>query len=314
MTAKALSAQILTRFPKKFAFCFAYGSGVKKQSGYTEAALKETLIDLIFCVDDPLQWHTQNIAMNPSHYSFMRFLGPSAVSSFQTNYGAKIYCNTLVPIDSNCTIKYGVIAVNDLCNDLSHWTDLYVAGRLHKPVTALVEPNANHIQTAIENNLKSAIRVALVLLPDEFSYYDFFYEIAQMSYKGDFRMVFGENKDKVRNIVQPQLEDFVHLYQPHLETFSHCLHVPKSKESFTDRIKQSKSPDIIQNHLRDLPKNLASRLNNTQNNYNLETRLRASMAQIVFRSGLTQSLKNIPTAGLSKSVRYSWRKALKTFS
>lgn len=314
MTAKALSAKILTRFPKDFAFCFAYGSGVKKQAGYTEATIKETLIDLIFCVDDPLQWHTQNIAMNPSHYSFMRFLGPSVISKYQTNYGAKMYCNTLVPIDSNCMIKYGVITVNDLCDDLNHWTDLYVAGRLHKPVTPLIEPNTSHIHTAIENNLKSAIRVALVLLPTEFSYYDFFYEIAQMSYKGDFRMIFGENKDKVRNIVQPQLEEFVHLYQPHLEQFSHCLHVPKSMDLLTERIKQSKSPDTIQNHLRDLPKNLANILNKTQNNHNLETRLRASMAQIVWRSGLSQSLKNIPAAGLLKSVQYSWRKALKTFS
>lgn len=313
MTAIALSKRILSRFPDKLAFCFAYGSGVKKQSGYTEAALKETLIDLIFCVDDPLQWHTRNIAMNPSHYSFMRFLGPSAVAKFQTNFGAKIYCNTLVSIDENCMVKYGVIATDDLCNDLNHWTDLYVAGRLHKPVTALIEPNANRIETAIENNFANAIRVALLLLPTEFSYYDFFYEIAQMSYNGDFRMIFGENKDKVRNIVQPQLEGFVHLYQPHLKQLAHCLHLPNSTDFHDGRIEQSKSPEIIRNHLRGLPKSLCDRLNNSEME-DLNKVLKLFMAQKVRRSSITQSLKNIPTAGLSKSVRYSWRKALKTFS
>lgn len=314
MTAKTLSTRILTQFPDKFAFCFAYGSGVKKQSGYTEADLKDTLIDLIFCVDDPLQWHKQNMAANPSHYSFMRLLGPSAVANFQTNYGAKMYCNTLVPIGDNCTIKYGVITTNDLCNDLNRWTDLYVAGRLHKPVTALTAPNAPRIHEAIEQNLKSAIRVALLLLPAAFSYYDLFYEIAQMSYKGDFRMVFGENKDKVRNIVRPQLDEFVQLYQPHLKQFSHCLHVPNSVDFRSDQIEQSKSDDTIELHLRDLPGNLASRIDNTRRNFDLEKRVRAAMAQIVCRSSITQSLKNIPTAGVSKSLRYSWRKVLKTFS
>lgn len=316
MTAKALSSKILSRFPGNFAFCFAYGSGVKKQSGYNEATLKETLIDLIFCVDDPAQWHKQNIEMNPSHYSFMRFLGPATVAKYQTNYGAKMYCNTLVQIDNKCAVKYGVIETCDLCNDLNHWTDLYVAGRLHKPVTPLIEPNASHISAAIEQNLKSAIRAALLLLPAEFSYYDLFYEIAQMSYRGDFRMVFGENKDKVRNIVQPQLEDFFQLYQPHLNAFSHCVHVPNAADFQTRLLQQNKSVDIIESHIRDLPKNLKSRIKQPsfEKNGDLEKQLRASMAQIVCRSSLTQTLKNIPTAGLAKSIRYSWRKALKTFS
>lgn len=244
----------------------------------------------------------------------MRFLGPSIVANFQTNYGAKVYCNTLVPIDDNCTVKYGVIATNDLCNDLNHWTDLYVAGRLHKPVTELMEPSTSHIHTAIEQNFKSAIRAALLLLPAEFSYYDFFYEIAQMSYKGDFRMICGENKDKVRNIVRPQLDGFIQLYRPHLKQFAHCLHLPNTADGQSAQIQQSKSDDIIQNHLRNLPKNLINRINHTEKASDLEKQLRSSMAQIVCRSSLTQTLKNIPTAGLSKTIRYSWRKALKTFS
>jgi len=46
---------------------------------------------------------------------------------------------------------------------------------------------------------------------------------------------------------------------------------------------------------------------------NYEEIVEKALKQIVFRSSLTQTLKNIPTAGLYKSVKYSFRKLRKMF-
>lgn len=316
--------RILKKFPHKFAFCFAYGSGVKKQTGYTDEALKNTLIDLMFCVDDPTKWHTENLKLNNSHYSCIKLLGATNLSRVQENFGAKVYCNTLVPIENSCSVKYGVISSKHLVRDLVDWTDLYVAGRLHKPVQVIIPPNCDSINEALDRNYKNAIASACLLLPQRFSYFDLFYQISKLSYSGDFRMIFGENKDKVRNIVQPQLESFIALYAPHLNEFSHCLQLPQAVNS-NEEIVQNKSTDIICKHLHQLPSTVILKLlkNQPKSNKTLEilakdpqlpSKVAKCLESIVWRSSVTQSLKNIPTAGLAKSISYSWKKALKTFS
>ena len=120
--------RILSKFPSNFSLCFAYGSGVKKQLGYEGVAAEEVfqkpkappkkpiMIDLLFTVENPYQWHSQNLLANPSHYSSMRHLGSNFIASYQESYGAKVYFNTLVPVDDSpgIMIKYGVISTRDL--------------------------------------------------------------------------------------------------------------------------------------------------------------------------------------------------------
>ena len=53
---------------------------------------------MIFVVNDELEWHSNNMKWNSSHYSALpRLLGPSFVSNVQ-RASAKIYYNTLVPM------------------------------------------------------------------------------------------------------------------------------------------------------------------------------------------------------------------------
>lgn len=318
--------QILKKFPQKFAFCFAYGSGVKKQAGYTNEQLKDTLIDLMFCVDNAEQWHAENVHMNAEHYSCVKLLGASNIARIQEKFGANVYCNTLVPIETGCSIKYGVLSSKHLVRDLNDWTDLYVAGRLHKPIQILIPPNSQSITDALDRNLRSAIVAACLLLPQKFSYFDLFYHIAKLSYSGDFRMIFGENKDKVKNIVQPQLESFIDLYKPHLKQFSFCLQIPDVMSPHSERlISQDKSQQTLVKHLNGLPNNVMIKLLGRQpktedelirlaKDPKLPSNFARSLESIVWRSSVTQSIKNIPTAGLTKAIRYSWKKALKTFS
>lgn len=57
------------------------------------------MLDMVFVVHNPIEWHRENISRNPSHYSFLRVFGPKAVSWIQ-RLPAAVYYNTLVKIDS----------------------------------------------------------------------------------------------------------------------------------------------------------------------------------------------------------------------
>lgn len=60
-------------------------------------------------------------------------------------------------------VKYGVIGMPAFLQDLQHWSHLYVAGRLHKPVAVLAtQPDA---RAAYQQNLCAALSTALLLLP-----------------------------------------------------------------------------------------------------------------------------------------------------
>lgn len=110
-------------------------------------------------------------------------------------------------------MKYGVVNIETLCRDLSEWDTLYLGGRLHKPVKILRdEPR---VRLANQINLLSALRVALLLLPEKFSEHLLYSTIAGISYMGDIRMkLFAENPHKVQNIVSNQLPHFRKLYSP----------------------------------------------------------------------------------------------------
>lgn len=320
MLSKSLAQRILQRFPGKLTYCFAYGSGVKKQTGYNDKAQKDAMIDLMFSVDDPYEFHKLNLEKNPHDYSFMRFFGSEFIGQYQ-DYACGVYCNTLIPIDSHTTIKYGVMRTKDMCDDLYHWSHLYVAGRLQKPTETLIEPTDQEIIDCLDKNLENALRTALLILPKEFTYYELFHEIANISYHMDFRMVVGETKDKVTNIVEPQQNAFLKLYAPYLKRMKEFVDVPDYTVLCDKRIQQDKSHSVILKQLEALPtrlhmtfQDLKFSIENLAHATNLPLAMRISIGKINWESSLTQTAKNIPTAGIIKSLRYGTRKFLKTFS
>ncbi|NXA62851.1 TAM41 protein, partial [Mohoua ochrocephala] len=168
------------------------------------------MLDFVFAVDDAVTWHMTNLLKNRSHYSFLKFFGPKKITTVQ-RYGAGIYYNTLVPCNGRM-IKYGVISTDALIEDLFHWKTLYVAGRLQKPVKILAQNENSKLQAALVSNLKSAVTAAFLMLPESFSEEDLYMQIAGLSYSGDFRMIIGEDKSKVQNIVKPNVAHFQKLY------------------------------------------------------------------------------------------------------
>jgi translocator assembly and maintenance protein 41 len=110
-------------------------------------------------------------------------------------------------------VKYGVVNIDTLCRDLSEWNTLYMAGRLHKPVKIL--RNDPRVLLANQVNLLSAVRVALLLLPETFYELTLYTTIAGLSYMGDPRMSLPtENPHKVQNIVNNQISNLRRLYSP----------------------------------------------------------------------------------------------------
>lgn len=337
---------ILKQFPSgQIRYAFAYGSGVFKQLNNNApasqlAAKSSNMIDFVFVVNDPVKFHTENLKENRSHYSFLKFVGASNISSFQEEVPAACYYNTLVPVrvDSGAEqlIKYGVISEKALVRDLYDWDYLYISGRLQKPVKIIgLEPmeessqSSTNFELALQTNLQNALHTALLLLPESFTLEDLFVCITSLSYMGDFRMVIGENKNKITNIVTPQVDRFVELYKPYI--IKECVENFLLCNFETGKMLQQLDQHTIYHHLNLLPKNLIQTVINlkfkSKQHYDLEEYIYKltnrvdykeivahSVGSIVRHSSTIQSIKGVLTAGLVKTTDYSLRKLRKMIS
>ncbi|XP_069062762.1 phosphatidate cytidylyltransferase, mitochondrial isoform X2 [Pleurodeles waltl] len=280
------------------------------------------MLDFVFAVDDPITWHTMNMTRNRNHYSFLKYLGSKQISVLQNNYGAGVYYNTLVPCDGKM-IKYGVVSTDNLIMDLLHWKTLYVAGRLHKPVKILTQNEKGKLHTALISNLKSAVTAAFLMLPESFSEEELYIQIAGLSYSGDFRMIIGEDRSKVLNIVKANMSHFQKLYSSMLEECPQVVY-----KHTQGRLEIDKSPEGQFTQLMALPKTLQQKITALVDppgkNRDVEEILlqvaqdpdcgvvvELGISGIVKPSSLSQSAKGILTAGVKKTVSYSMRKMFK---
>ena len=246
--------QVLWQFKAPIRYAFAYGSGVFGQSNTTgggadglsphpnpSKAVVEwqsggaKIIDFIFGVSHTQHWHSLNLAQNPHHYSGLKYLpySSAAISKVQDSFGAGVYFNPYITVNG-IMIKYGVVNLDTLAGDLTEWNSLYLAGRLQKPVKILRDDP--RVRLANQVNLISALRTALLMLPENFTERQLYERIAGLSYMGDPRMnsyFSGENPDKVSNIVGAQLPGFRQLYVPLIANLPNL--------SFTD----SRTPHVL---------------------------------------------------------------------
>lgn len=314
--------RVLSQFPQDISLAFAYGSGVFKQAGTAQGQMGKNMLDFVFAVDDPITWHTMNLMQNRKHYSFLKFLGPKKISTIQNDHGAAVYYNTLVPVDGRI-IKYGVISTESLIDDLLHWKTLYVAGRLHKPVKIIVQGDNGKLRAALVGNLKSAVTASFLMLPESFSEEDLYLQIAGVSYSGDFRMVIGEDKAKVANIVKDNVQHFRILYNNILLECPQVVFKPQQ-----GKLEVDKSPEGQFIQLMSLPRTLQQSITRLVDppgkNRDVEEILlqvaqdpdcgsvvQQAISSIVKSPSITQSAKGVVTAGLLKSVSYSSKKLQK---
>ena len=281
----------------------AYGSGAVPQAGYENA--DKPMLDLILVVEDPENWHRENLASNASHYSALALGGAAFVAQVQRTT-AGVYYNTLIPMRGSGNVgrlmKYGVVGRADLEKDLNEWTWLYLSGRLHKPVLMAPFDESETLSAALEGNLISALKASLLLLPEEFSREQLYMEVAGLSYGGDFRMLFGENPDKVINIVRPNLPRFEKLFSPALEDLSSFCNWGGAAGS----ARQDMSPSARYFLSSTLPISVRPGVDN----FSAEA-LRAQLRAVVRKSSAVQSAKGAATAGPLKSAQYSGAKVAK---
>lgn len=313
--------KIIDHFPKHvMRLAFAYGSGIFQQKH--DKNMHNNMLDFIFVVDDAEKFHTENLLLNRNHYNSLRYLGTGNLT-FVQNLGAGVYFNTLIKCE-NRIMKYGVIGTQELKNDLLDWESLYISGRLHKPVKFIHYNDDADLNAALTLNLKSAMHTSLLLLDDHFTEEDFFHTITGLSYSGDFRMQFGEDKNKINNIVKLNLDNFLKLYEPFLIDDPH-VYWDRTQRIF----EQSQCSSSRYHHLNLLPKMVLQGLVDMYNTSDGKSRdieeviyslchgnscndlVAQSVCKIVKKSSKNQSVKNIFTAGLLKSMRYSGKKIYK---
>lgn len=238
-------------------FCCAYGSALLDDN-------KTTMADYILGVSDPLQWHSQNLEMNRDHYtSWIKYLGGAKlITQVADRIGVGVHFNPFV-VSNDRMIKYGVVRMQDLVQDILNWNHFYLSGRLQKPVS--IHTDNFDIANLNSVNLKAASSAALLLLPPEFTEEQLYGKICGLSYMGDLRMLFAEDKNKVNKIVQGQFHLFQRMYKPVLEEYTakDLLRFPSSGGNFVN-IRQDCGLPATQSLVSYLPPTIKSRMGMTE--------------------------------------------------
>lgn len=312
-------------------YAVAYGSGVFPQRRKEEGAVP--MVDLIFGVTFTQHWHSLNLHSHADHYSSLAQLGSGMVSRVQDGLGAGVYFNTYVEMDG-LRLKYGVVNIDTLSRDLAEWDTLYLAGRLHKPVKILRDDHT--VRQASQRNLLSAMRVALLLLPETFSERQLYETIAGLSYMGDVRMkIAGENPHKVQNIVMAQEEHFRRLYAPLVHTLPNLTYKEKGDVG-ASAMQQDMDPVRRGNMVARLPTQFQSKLYNVYGRRPhfdasderppggdvermisadpaLRKNVQKAIRSTVFWPSAMQTVKGVLTAGPVKATSYAAEKFTKWY-
>ena len=175
---------------------------------------------------------------------------------------------------------------------------------MHKPIRIIKDDP--RVRLTQQVNLTSAIRAALLTLPEKFSEIELFERITSFSYGGDIRMFLpAENRNKVCNIVQKQGPQFKELYYrlvaglPGVYWKNHCT-----------EIMQDTSPNARLAHLRKLPsgllKGFAAPPQHPEEAAEYWARLsaRPDLATLI-QDGKVPSLRHCPPLGLTTSQKLS---------
>lgn len=276
-----------------------YGSWFISQAWYK---WKKPVKDFIFWVKNSWEFHKENLEKNPWDYSnLVRFLWPDFANWLQKIWW-KIYYNPFISFWDD-QIKYWVIELEDLINDLINWDTLYLAWRLHKPVEMFSYQDEWFVK-AYRTNLESALRVALIMLWNTFTEKELYETISKISYLWDSRNKWFEDPWKVKSIVEKNMERFNELYSDIISNSDLLIRMWDNSSNF------ERETDWY-TLTRNLPKNLALSLSHMSPRIDLNERISTAISWIVNRNSKTQTIKWLVTAWPGKSLTYVLEKRKK---
>ena len=278
---------------------YGYGSGVFKQSGYTDKDKPQ--IDMILVVDDLKKWHLENIKLNPKDYSFSArlYFKMTSVSSLKGNTGI-VYLSDIV--EDGSVYKFGTIEEKDLEKYLETWESFYLPGRFQKTILPII--STKKIDQINEKNRESVLFTALLTLPDgKHRLIDVYTQICGLSYLGDTRMKFAESPRKVLNIVEGSFDKFKEIYGTSNDYF-------KTGKNDIVTIEYEK----VMKDIKKLPKCLLEYLGNDIESLDrnlIRDKILTYLTELNKRESSKQTLKGLYSNGVIRSIKYASRKIMK---
>lgn len=197
------------------AMVMMYGSAAFKQIGYSKEEIQSSKLDCIIAVPDMKNWQKEHQERHPEDFPMIAHLIGSNIRS-RLQDKKTWFVHTELPTQDGHhqrKIKVGIIEESALVEDLSMWSQFYIAGRMQKP--SYLAESTPEIEAALYNQtMKQGLHMALLQNSGEepISLRDLYINLSNLSYTGDTRMRFGENKNKVANIVDANLWRFDLMY------------------------------------------------------------------------------------------------------
>jgi len=316
---------LLTEINKSFPpipFVFCYGSAAFPQAGYNYA-VETPMIDLIFVVENYHEWHQNNFTKNRAHYSGLGyFFGPSLLSFLERRF-IPVHYNPYVTL-GKYQMKYGVVSIKELINNLNNWENLVLAGRMHKPIRILKNSSvlySEKINEAMQANYISALSMSFLLNFQQFvPENQLYHTICSLSFIGDIRMILGlEKKDKIQGIVDKQEENFRKIY---VEIIKQCSLNKLIKYHETEKKFEINDADRCKNELiENIPYGVGISFTGVNKNYReimKSKNLDEVQEHIIKRlkiNNLNYSIRLIIyhfiTTSFIKNFVYSWKKLMK---
>ena len=280
----------------KVVAAYGYGSGIFKQSGYTDKDKPQ--IDLILVVDDLKKWHLENMKKNPGDYSFTGklFFKYSSVSKLKGLTGITYLSNIK---EDGSIYKYGTIEKNDLVSYLETWNSFYLPGRFQKRILPIID--SKEIEVANEKNRNAVLLVALLTLPmNRNKLIDVYTGICGLSYLGDTRMKFAENPRKVLNIVEGSYDSLNEIYG------KECPYFKILKDEKIEIAREKIIKDISL-----LPSGLLEYLENEKDLQVVRDKIISYFTELNKKESSKQTLKGLFTNGIIRSIQYASKKVMK---